>query len=308
MEKELFIKELKNMKMIAHRLGYQMTKYPENSIEALDEIFKNKKLLNTCDGFEFDICFTKDLVPIVVHDKYVDDISNETGLFKNYTYEEISNFKFSFRKSIASKDNFNFNFKIITLDEILSFFNQNSSLLDNKTIRIETKDYLFKDNGGFKIIADIINKYPKINKNIIHISFFPFNLKILKYIQLRKNYDIIKTDLLCDYSILVFLAKYLKYIDFISLRIKSDNLPKCNKSYSKRMNKKIRSDLLGMKFTNVIREKVLLTCINKYGSVNLFTLSDNSEINNIINNISEDFFLKYKDKIIITTNEPNKYK
>lgn len=294
------------MKMIAHRLGYQMTKYPENSIEVIEEIFNNKKLLNSCDGFEFDICLTKDLVPIVVHDKYIDDISNETGLFKDYTYEEISNLKFTFRKSIASKDNFYF--KIITLDEILSFFNQNRMLLGNKTIRIETKDYLFKDNGGFKIIADIINKYPKINKNIIHISFFPFNLKLLKNIQRENKYFITKCDFLCDYSILVSIIKYCKYIDFISLRIKSDNLPKCNKSYSKRMNKKIKSDLLGMKFTNVIREKILLTCINKFGSVNLFTLNDSSEINNIINHISDDFFLKYKDKIIITTNEPNKYK
>ena len=108
MRKEQFIKELKNMKMIAHRLGYQMTKYPENSIEVIEEIFNNKKLLNSCDGFEFDICLTKDLVPIVVHDKYIDDISNETGLFKDYTYEEISNLKFTFRKSIASKDNFYF--------------------------------------------------------------------------------------------------------------------------------------------------------------------------------------------------------
>ena len=45
MRKELFIKELKNMKMIAHRLGYQMTKYPENSIEVIEEIFNNKKLI-----------------------------------------------------------------------------------------------------------------------------------------------------------------------------------------------------------------------------------------------------------------------
>ena len=306
MKKSLFIKELKNMKMIAHRLGYQMTKYPENSIEALDEIFKNKKLLNTCDGFEFDICLTKDLVPIVVHDKYIDDISNKIGLFKNYTYEEISSFKFSFRKSVASKDNFNF--KVIRLDEILSFFNKNRLLLADKYIRIETKDYLFKDNGGFEIIADIINKYPKINKNIIHICFWPFNLKILKHIQIKKNYEIVKTDLLCDYSILVSISKYLKYIDSISLRIKTNSFPKKDSTYSKRVNKKISSDLFYMKFSNTIREKIIEKCIEKYGVVNLYTLNNESEIYDMCIHLSDDFFLKYKDKMIITTNEPCKYK
>lgn len=306
MKKSLLIKELKNMKMIAHRLGYQMTNYPENSIEALDEIFRNKELLNSCDGFEFDICFTKDLIPIVVHDKYVDDISDHNGMFKDYTYEEISNFKFKFRKTL-NKDN-DFCFKIITLDEILSFFDKNRKLLGDKVIRIETKDYLFKDNGGLEKVADILNKYPKINKNIVHICFWPFNLKILKNIQLKKKYKIIRTDLLCDYSILVSLAKHMSYIDAVSLRIKTNTLPKKDKNYSKRMNKKIKSDLFCMKFSDTLCEKMIRNCIKRYGYVNLYTLNDDSDINYICNHISDEFFLKYKNKIEITTNEPNKYK
>ena len=96
MERKEFIKEIKNIKLIAHRLGYQMTDYPENSLEVLKVIFKNKELLNACDGFEFDICFTKDHIPVVIHDKYVDDISDSYGLIKDYSLEELRKINFKF--------------------------------------------------------------------------------------------------------------------------------------------------------------------------------------------------------------------
>lgn len=87
MDRSVLIKELRNMKLIAHRLGYQMTPYPENSLEVLQTIFENQEMLDACSGFEFDICFTKDHVPVVIHDKYIDDISDSYGLIKNYTFE-----------------------------------------------------------------------------------------------------------------------------------------------------------------------------------------------------------------------------
>ena len=89
MERQMFISELYHMKLIAHRLGYQMTQYPENSLEVLKSIFESKELLNACDGFEFDICFTKDHIPVVIHDKYIDDISDNYGLIEDYTLEEL---------------------------------------------------------------------------------------------------------------------------------------------------------------------------------------------------------------------------
>ena len=100
MDRKIIINELKQMKLIAHRLGYQMTKHPENSLEVLNTIFENKELLDNCYGFEFDICFTKDHIPVVIHDKYIDDICDNTGLIKEYTYEELRKINFKFRKSL----------------------------------------------------------------------------------------------------------------------------------------------------------------------------------------------------------------
>ena len=46
-------------------------------------------MLNACNDFEFDICFAKDHIPIVIHDKYIDDVSDKIGTVNSYTFEEL---------------------------------------------------------------------------------------------------------------------------------------------------------------------------------------------------------------------------
>ena len=308
MEKGLFINKLDKMRLIAHRLGYQMTKYPENSLEVLECIFKNENLLNACNGFEFDVCFTKDHIPIVTHDKYIDDISDNHGLIREYTFDEIKKFNFKFRKSLHSDNDF-ITYKVITLEKILTFFENNIDLLGDKIIKIETKDYVFTNKSNINTknlteLANIINKFPKLNKNIVHLSFWPLNLKFLKKIQKKKNYELVKNDFLCDYSILVFLTRFMPYLDNISLRIKTSKLAQEDKDNSKIVNKKIKADLFWMQFANAINEKNLKYAINKYGSVNLFALNDYDEIDTICSHISDEFFRDNFRNIIITTNNP----
>ncbi len=311
MEKTIFMKKLQKMKLVAHRLGYQMTSYPENSLEVIQDIFKDKKKLNACFGFEFDICFTKDHIPVVIHDKYIDDISDSYGLIKTYTLNELKKITFGFRKSKNNKSQHAY--KIITLEELLNFFNNNINLLEDKIIKIETKDYFLLNKKNFsktnlKKLAQIINKYPKLANNLVHLSFWPLNLLYLKRIQKKFHYQITKNDLLCDQNFMVIISKLLKSIDNISLRIKEHNIPKTSKNYSKRVNRKIKRDLFFMKFSNTINEKNLNYAIKRFGSVNLYTLNTHEEINELCKNISTQFFNNYFDKIIITTNNPIKIK
>lgn len=308
MERQMLINELKKMKLIAHRLGYQMTHYPENSLEALKYIFENKELLNACDGFEFDICFTKDHIPVVIHDKYIDDVSDNYGLIEDYTLEQLRKLNFKFRKSLKT-NNDSISYKIITLEEILTFFENNIALLETKIIKIETKDYIFTTKHNFNTkniteFANIINKFPNLGDNIIHLSFWPLNLLLLKNIQKKKKYKLIKNDLLCDYSILVFFTRFMPYLDNISLRIKTKNLAKKDSNNSKRVNKKIKFDLFWMKFSNVIKEKNLKYAINKYGSVGIYVLNDYEEMDEFCNHISYDFLNDNSQNIVITTNNP----
>lgn len=308
MERAKLINEFKRIKLIAHRLGYQMTNYPENSIEVLNTIFENKELLDSCYGFEFDICFTKDHIPVVIHDKYIDDICDNSGLIKDYTLEELRNIDFKFRKSLTDNTN-NTTYKIVTLKEVLTLFENNIESLNDKVIKIETKDYIFTNKNNLnkkdlKVFAEILNEFPKLSQNIIHLSFWPLNLQILKRIQKKNKCELTETDLLCDYNIIVFLTKFMPYLDNISLRIKTTKLPKKDKNNSKRVNKKIKSDLFWMNFANAIKEKNLKYAIEKYGTVGLYTLNDYDEIDELCKHISNDFFIKNYEKIIITTNNP----
>ncbi len=308
MERQLFINELKQMKLVAHRLGYQMTQYPENSLEVLKAIFENEELLNSCYGFEFDICFTKDHIPIVIHDKYVDDISDSFGLVQAYTLEELRKLNFKSRRSLKS-DGEPILYKIITLEELLEFFQSNLLLLGDRIIKVETKDYIYVNKGNFSIknmevLANIMNRFPDLSNNLVHLSFWPLNLLVLKRIQKKKGYPLIKNDLLCDWSIMAYLTKFMSYLDNVSLRIKPSHLVKTDNVNSRRVNRKIRLDYFCMTFTNAIKEKNLKYAINKYGSVGLYTLNDYEEVDEVCRHISDEFFAENASKIVVTTNNP----
>lgn len=302
MEKSDFYKNIKKLKLIAHRLGFVMTNYPENSLEVLKDIFSNSQKLNACNGFEFDICFTKEHIPIVIHDKYIDDISTNKGLIKKYNLDDLRKINFNFRKSL--KDNKNFEFKIATLEEMLNFFSNNKNLLKDKIIKIETKDIAITNKRNLKNLADIINKFPELSNNIIHLSFYPNNLINLKRIQKKREYKITKSDLLCDYSCIVFLSKLIKEIDFVSLRIKTKSFPKLNKRNSQNVNKKIFLDKLCMKFSNALNDKNIKYAINKYGSVGIYVLNSEYEIEEFCNKINSETFKNHYSNIYFTTDNP----
>jgi len=297
-----FIKNIKNLTFVAHRLGYEMTDYPENSLEVLETIFQNKEMLDSCNGFEFDIRFTKDHIPVVIHDKYVDDISDKKGLIKSYKLSELKEMNFSFRKSLNSKNIYSF--KIITLEEILEFFNSNLNLLKNKIIKIESKDAHYINKQNMKILADIINKFPLLSDNIVHLSFLPQNLSILKKIQLKNNYKTTKSDLLCDYKIIVYLANFMNNLDNISLRVKTKDIAKINIKNSTRVNFKIFTDTLFMNFSNTITEKILKNVINKYSQIGIYVVNNYNEIDEFCKKISKVFFEKNYNKLTFTTDNP----
>lgn len=308
MEKQKFISELKQMKFIAHRLGFKMTNYPENSLEVLETILKRKELLDACAGFEFDICFTKDHIPVVLHDKYIDDITNEEGFVRNYSFDELRKMNFQFRKSQGNYAN-TLQYKVVSLESLLDFFQDSLPLLEEKVIKIETKDYLLsnRDNvttKNLRALACILQKYPDLANNMIHLSFWPLNLAILKKVQKKKNYPIIKSDLLCDYSITVFFTHFMPFLDAISLRVKSAEVISTAKNYSKRINKSIRFDLFCKRFSNAIKEKNITYAINKYGTVGLYTVNELEEIDELSKHLSLEFLHEHIEDFFITTDNP----
>lgn len=279
-----------------------MTNYPENSLNVIKDIFDDEKKLNSCEGFEFDICFTKDHTPVVIHDKYIDDISDSTGLVKKYTIQDLKKVNFGFRKSI--KNNKSSNFKIVTLDDMLDFFRKHKAKLGEKIIKIETKEALTFNISNLKILAETLDKYQELSNNIVHLSYYPQNLMALKRIQAKNNYSITKSDLLCDYNFMVNISRLICSLDYISLRIRHTKFPIVDSNNTKRVNKKIKFDTFFMKFSNAMIERNMKYAIEKYGSVGVYVVNDVEDIDEFCKNISEDFFLEHLHKIVITSDNP----
>ncbi len=85
---------MKQKKMlIAHR-GLSAT-YPENTLPAFEQALK----LNI-DAIEFDVRMTRDGVPVLSHDERIDRCgSGETGLIRDFTFEELRKLDFGAWKS-----------------------------------------------------------------------------------------------------------------------------------------------------------------------------------------------------------------
>ncbi len=76
------------MKKIAHR-GYKTNFIKENTIEAFNNAIDNDFL-----GFECDVHETKDKKLVVIHDAFIDRVSNGTGFVKDMTYKELLKYNF----------------------------------------------------------------------------------------------------------------------------------------------------------------------------------------------------------------------
>ena len=73
------------LKIIAHRGNKRYT--PENTMAAFFSA-----ATYPIDGIEFDIQFTKDEVPVVIHDERIDRTTNGRGFVSSFTYRELRQF------------------------------------------------------------------------------------------------------------------------------------------------------------------------------------------------------------------------
>src|SRR5690554_1471739 len=73
------------MEIIAHRGDMQHA--PENTMAVFRSAYNYK-----VDGIELDVQFTKDGVPVVIHDDKIDRTTNGRGYVRLFTYEELQQF------------------------------------------------------------------------------------------------------------------------------------------------------------------------------------------------------------------------
>ena len=144
------------MKFIAHR-GLTNKFIKENTLEAFQNAIDNGFL-----GFECDVRLTKDKIPVICHDPFIDRTSNKKGLIKSLTYKELLKANFGTKTNPS---------KLPTLKEVLKY----------KCIKvIELKCYI------------PLKKYIKlIDDKTYFISFNPFIIN-----RIKKEYPNLKIGLL----------------------------------------------------------------------------------------------------------------
>ncbi len=201
--------------IIAHR-GFRSIR-AENTIEAFKEAYKKS------DMFEFDVQFTKDFKPIVMHDDSllrttnVKDIfkSKNSYLIKDFSLKEIQKLDNSSwfndadpfktiknsKVSIATLNSIK-NRKIAGLDEVLSFIRE-----FNFPANLEIKD---NDYFSYDKIADTISQAILTNDVVDICIVSSFNHNFLKYI--KSHYPQIKIAALFEKKEPKNLYSYLKML------------------------------------------------------------------------------------------------
>ena len=152
----------KPLNFISHR-GYSATA-PENTIPAFEQ---SKEM-----GYKFveaDISFTKDNIPVLLHDNTISRTSNGTGKISDLTYEQLLKYDFGSWKSSDYKG-----LKITTFEEFISLCKD-----------LDLWPYIeLKTNGKYteeqiKILLDIVSEY-EIENKVTYISFSAKFLEMIK--------------------------------------------------------------------------------------------------------------------------------
>ncbi|XP_070580825.1 glycerophosphodiester phosphodiesterase 1-like [Ptychodera flava] len=147
--------EPNRMLVIGHRGGAYDA--PENTIEAIREAKKNG-----ADGVELDLEFTKDGVPVLLHDSSVDRTTDGQGEIKSYTFEEIRKLNASHGHRLSAQFS---KTRIPTLQEATE-----------ECLRLGLK--IFYDVKGnaqqaAEALVKLFHEHPKLYESAAVCSFYP---------------------------------------------------------------------------------------------------------------------------------------
>ena len=117
--------------------------FPENTILSLKEGIKTG-----ADGLEIDVHKTKDNKLVVIHDEDIERTFKGKGLVKNFTLEELKEFKCRNKNFADSLE-----CRIPTLEEVLDVVKASNIILN-----IELKTDEIHYNGIEKDVIELVNK------------------------------------------------------------------------------------------------------------------------------------------------------
>lgn len=183
----MFFKHFTNKHLLAAHRGYRAL-YPENSLLSI------KKSIGKCDFIEFDVQFTKDNIPVVIHDDKLLRTTNAKKIkaFKkpynvcDYTYKELKKLDISswfyeedpFYQEERLKKPKRIE-KIPTLERVLELAQKKQLFLN---IEIKYNDRHVLNSSQLQTIIDLIKTY-QLEEKILISSFEHTYVLLIKQLE-----------------------------------------------------------------------------------------------------------------------------
>lgn len=156
---------------IAHR-GYAAS-FPENTLIALDAARQAG-----AQFIEVDVQLSKDLVPVLFHDRDLQRLCQQQGVIHDYSFEELKTF------NVADSEKFSDIYagnKITSLQELIDYLKIHSEL----NAFIELKRLMIDSFGEEKVLEILLPMFEGMEQQICFISY---NQSILKIIHDTSQY------------------------------------------------------------------------------------------------------------------------
>ncbi|MCR6096767.1 glycerophosphodiester phosphodiesterase [Salipaludibacillus agaradhaerens] len=151
------------MKIIAHRGNKRHA--PENTMAA----FRSASMYPV-DGIEFDLQFTKDKIPVVIHDSTIDRTTNGRGAVSSYTLSELQQFD----AGVLFDETF-FGERIPTFSEVLTWASHETFQL-----HVELKKQTTQENDFVKRCIEEIIEYDLLDRAVISSFYHPYLVEVKK--------------------------------------------------------------------------------------------------------------------------------
>ncbi|MDF2191154.1 glycerophosphodiester phosphodiesterase family protein [Paraflavitalea sp. CAU 1676] len=135
----------KDIPLVSGHRGCHIERYPENSIEAMEEVLKH-----TPAFFEIDPRLTKDSVVVLLHDATLDRTTTGKGKLSDYTWEEIKKLKLKDKLGNVTP------YRIPTLAEAIEWARGKTILnLDKKDVPLTTTAKIIREHkaGAFVMVT-----------------------------------------------------------------------------------------------------------------------------------------------------------
>lgn len=145
--------------MRTYILGHRGSKgtAPENTLVSFQHA-----LASGCDGIELDVHLSRDNVPVVIHDEWVDRTTDKKGLVQSYSVDEL--------KTLDAGSWFHQRFKgeqVPTLEEVLKLLQDRQF---NGTLNIELKTDRIAYERIEQIVLELVHAY-KPRYRVVYSSF-----------------------------------------------------------------------------------------------------------------------------------------